>query len=484
MAKSSLTRSLSVKLDGLVEIFSPVAAIRRKQARFAYDVIDGSRTRRKRGFSGGSGDSHLTEMALSQIREIARDMSRNNPLAKGLLKTEMLGVVGDGVKIQARTDDDMWNNEAELLWKEEMIKQPCDISGRFNFDKLLKTAYMSYRRDGDFFVVLHDDVLEAVEGDNIGTPTGKSAQNFEIVNGVAFSKKTGRVIGYYIGKSDSYGYIQPDSYKTFTIDKIAHIFDPDRFTFSRGEPALTSSIDFIDKLCDYVDAELVAAKVNACFTMFVSQKDEYAPDGYTAGISSDGTDPITGSRLEKIEPGTIIYGQPGESAAGIGNTRPGSLFDPFVLRMLMFIGRPLCMPLMLVTQDFGGATFMNARIAYQKAQEQWKDQQSNIIMPFVDRVWRWKIDQWIRQGALTDKPDKYRNDILCARWPYVDPSREAEADRQQLENRTTTRTLICARQGEDFSEIVSQLAAEEKTLIDSGLLKKQEENNGKQDDVQ
>lgn len=462
--------SFTNKLENAISIISPKWALQRKYAKFAYEAIDGGRTRRKRNYTPGTGDRHLTDYNLARLREIARDMSRNNPLAKGLLRTEMLGVVGDGVKIQARTTDESWNNAAEDLWREEMVKNPCDITGRFNFDKLLKTAYLSYRRDGDFFIITHNDSLEAVEGDNVGTPQGKYGENYIISNGVAYSKNTGRVIGYYIGQASDYGYIKPDTYRRHLAADVFHMFDPERVTFSRGEPALTSAIDFIDKLCEYVDAELVAAKVNACFTMFVSQKDEFAPDGYTAGISSDGTDPATYSRLEKVEPGTIMYGSPGEDAKGIGNTRPGSLFDPFVLRMLTFIGRPLCMPLMLVTQDFSGATFMNARIAYQKAQEQWKDQQANIIMPFVERVWRWKIDGWIAKSLLTDRDDKYRNDILCARWPYVDPYKEAIADKQQLENKTITRAIICSRQGEDFSEIANQLRQEEEILKVAGLI--------------
>ena len=58
---------------------------------------------------------------------------------------------------------------------------------------------------------------------------------------------------------------------------------------------------------------------------------------------------------------------PGEDAKAIAAQRPNSEFDPFILRCLMFICRPMCMPLMLATLDYSGATFMNARIAYQEA---------------------------------------------------------------------------------------------------------------------
>jgi capsid protein len=58
----------------------------------------------------------------------------------------------------------------------------------------------------------------------------------------------------------------------------------------------------------------------------------------------------------------------------------------------------------------------------------------------------------------------YRHDVVCKRWPYVDPYREAQADQIQLENKTTSRIKICARQGDEFEDIVGDMAAEKEIL--------------------
>ncbi len=458
----TVTRRTSEFIDGVIGIVSPRAALKRRQFRFAYDALDNTRTRKKRTGVGGTADKHLTQQALIKLREIGRDMGRNNPLAVGLLETERDGVIGSGVTIQARTDDKGFNKEVEAAWKELMVEKPCDVTGRFNFNQYLGLQYLSYRRDGDVATIFVGDKLQAIEGDQIGTPYGlvPKPEHFKIINGVAYSKKTEKLIGYYIGLPNKWGYIALANYKKFPADRVHFIFNPRRTSQSRGEPILTSSTTYIDTLCDYIDAELVAAKVNACFSMFISQKEAELPSAYTGGISETGEDPAnTDNKLEKMEPGTILYGQPGEEPHGIGQVRPGDSFDPFTLRMLSLIGRPLCMPLMLITLDFHGATFMNARIAYQKVQDAWVREQEWVVKPFVSRVWRWFIE-----NNFESKKGMFRHEIFCKRWPYVDPFKEARADEFQLKNRTTTRTAICARQGTDFEEVSKKLGEEKKTL--------------------
>ena len=471
------SRYTSQRIDDIVGIFSPRRAYLRKAYRFSYEILNKHRTRTKRNIAGGTGDTHLDELSLDKLREISRHLSRNNPIAVGLLRTERDGVIGSGVKIQARTADDTLNAEIEAAWKEQMIESACEVKGIYNFNNYLRKYFLSYRRDGDAFTLFTDEGLQAVEGEQVGTPFGKkNGEHFEIVNGIAYSKKTGRVIGYYIGKPNKWGYIGTDTWRNYAADSVHHMFDADRFSYSRGAPALTPSAKYIDYLTEYMDAELVAAKVNACFSMFIAKKDAEPPDPYTGGISDSGLDEDN-NRLEKMEPGTILYGEPGESATGIGQQRPGEIFDKFIVQMLTIIGRPLCIPLMLITLDFHGATFMNARIAYQKVQEAWQAQQDDIVTPFVTLVWRWWLarliaTKQIRPGRAAEKV--FGHQVYCRKWPYVDPFKEAMADKAQLDNGTTTRTIICARQGDDFTDINSQLAAEEAMRKETGLAGKDE----------
>ena len=124
-------------LAGRVALLWQRAAVRRAQFSAAYEAIDNHRTRTKRPASGGPEDSHLDTSSLHRLREIHRDLDRNNPVIEGLFTMEVDEIIGEGAVIQAKSDDEQWNKTAEALWKEKMIDQPCDRTGRFTFPEFL-----------------------------------------------------------------------------------------------------------------------------------------------------------------------------------------------------------------------------------------------------------------------------------------------------------------------------------------------------------
>jgi len=92
-------------------------------------------------------------------------------------------------------------------------------------------------------------------------------------------------------------------------------------------------------------------------------------------------------------------------------------------------------------------------------------EQDNVVKPFESRVWRWKIAELIERKILTPRDDWAAHEVISNRWPYVDPYKEAMADKVQLANNTTNRTLICARQGTEFKEIAAVRTKEEPLVI-------------------
>jgi lambda family phage portal protein len=473
-------------LDRAILSIDPARALRRKAARFAYDALANDRTLSRTIRRGGPADSELDEHTLDRLREIARDLSQNNPLVKGILLTEADDVVGTETQVQARSPDTAWNRDCEQLFKEEMLDRPCDLTGRFSFQKILYTAFLSYRRDGDFFLLFTDDGLQLCEGDQCGTPGGQSAaETFDVVNGVAVSKTTGRVIGYYLGKPNKWGYIAADSWRQYEAQYVHHVFNPDRTSYTRGEPVLTSSVTTIKKLWGYIDAELVAAKVNACLSMFIEVTDDSrVPLPYKQGRFKSGEDE-EGTKVQKLSPGEVWYGNAGEKPHPIMPTRPAAAFDPYLLRMLMIIGRPLCLPLLLVALDFSQATYMNMRGAFQQAQKAFKREQVHVVMPLVSRIWTEWLTRAIRRKQLKAIDGAYRHEVLCQRWPYVDPVKEAQADQMELENRTTTRGRIVARKGWDYQTLLEQQARERKMEQAAGVAEPaQDDSNPAEDDSQ
>ena len=291
-----------------------------------------------------------------------------------------------------------------------------------------------------------------------------------MTNGVATAKAGGRVIGYYIGKPNKWGYIEPSGYTKYMADQVQQVFDPDRVTYSRGEPVLTPSIQWFDKFARYADAELVTACVQACQGMFVAKQ---APQGIlpAAAAFKANSEVNTTDAMKRFEmsPGMVWEGDPGESVQPIGSTRPTSVFGEFMDRCLTIAGRAAGLPLMLITQDLSGATFMNARIAMQMAQERWRKVQAFVVSPLASRWYLWQTARDIESGELAPAPDDWRrHEVMCRRWPYINPQQEATADEKDLANKTTTRTRICARSGVDYRDLVRQRVREQEIEAEEG----------------
>lgn len=463
----------------LYKVF-PQRALRNKLARFAYDALQTDRTRSQRPSLSLTGDLELNEYDLAALRDISRDMSQNNPLVKGILATEADDVVGTDTQVQAKSDVEAWNSETEAAFKEQAIDRPFDITNRFAFHQVLWKCFNSYRRDGDIFIINTEDGPQVCEGQQCGTPYGiKDFDNFEIHNGVAVSKKTGRVIGYYIGKPNKWGFIEQNDWKHYPAADVHHVFNNDRFSYTRGEPVFTSAVITIQKLFEYMDAELVAAKINACLATFVTVTDpSRVPSPYTGGRFSSGQDD-KGDKVERITPGLIKYLNVNEDIKAVTPNRPPSAFDPFVLRMFMIIGRPLCIPLMLVTLDFSGATFMNARIAYQAAQKNYKREQQFVVKPLAKTLYNWWLADAIRRKDIKLIKNAFRSQVICQRWPYVDPSKEASANQMELESGTITEGTIIEEKGGDYREFCRKKVRERQIRKEEGLdepVKKETEN--------
>jgi len=445
-----------------------------RQFATAYDILQGDRTRKglMRSLTG-TGDTHLTEQALSDLRETARDASRNDPIVRGLLESYAEGIVGTELPIEARSSDEAWNKAREALWQERMEDQPCEITGRFTFTHSIFLSVLSFSRDGDFFVIWTPDGPWLCEGEQCGSPSGINVDGgtFTVTNGVAAAKPYGTVIGYYIGTPDRWGYIRPGGYTKYTADQVHHVFDPDRISYSRGEPLLTPSVQVFDKGLKYFDAELVTSCVQACQGVAIKSDapQSLLPAPATHKPNSD-VDVEDYLKRFQMAPGMVWDLDPGDEVQNIGATRPTSNFGEFMNKVLMIAGRAAGMPLMLITQDLSGATFMNARIAAQMAQERWKKVQRYVVKPLASRWYLWRTQGDIDSGELSPAPEDWRkHEVFCRRWPYVDPEKEAKAAGIDLSNGTTDLIYECASRGRDYRDVVRGRVKAKKIEEEEGL---------------
>lgn len=83
------------------------------------------------------------------------------------------------------------------------------------------------------------------------------------------------------------------------------------------------------------------------------------------------------------------------------------------------------------------------------------------------------FEEWLEMALLTQalplpfsKYDKFNHPRFQGkRWKWIDPKKDQDANRIALkENQTTSRTRIAAEEGNDFEEILEELAWEEEEI--------------------
>jgi len=303
-------------VDRVVAIASPAWALRRQRARIASSLLarhyEGAATgRRTQGWYRSTTDANAAVgPSLTKLRDVARDLVRNNPFAESALETIVNHTVGWGIVPTVEHQAfNAWANSTAI-----------DADGRSDLAGLEKLVMRSVAESGEVLVRrrwrLRSDglplpvQLQVLEADFIDTgKDGRLSNGNRVVQGVEFDL-LGRRVAYWLftshpgSSSASSGTLLSGSQRIPASD-IQHIYRQDRPGQVRGPswfaPVLLRFKDFDE----YEDATLMKQKIAACLAVITSDVDGDA----TALGATDTSDPL----VDSLEPGMILNVPPGRN---------------------------------------------------------------------------------------------------------------------------------------------------------------------------
>jgi len=486
-------KAISERIDDFISFFSPRIAYKRKAYRFAskytFSSYRGAEKNRLRSSwlpGGGSADQDLLP-ELSDLRERSRDLNRNDGHAAGITSTMVTNVVGMGIKPQSRIDPDILGIESEIA--EEFQKKAerswqrwvpfADATERMNFYEIQQLVDRQILEAGEAILLplmLKDKnrpyklTLEVIEADRLATPSDKKS-NKSIRSGVEIGER-GQPVAYWIRKThpgDLTLRLQtPDANKFIRIParnelgrlNVIHLYPVLRPGQTRGVPFFAPVMTMFKDLADYMEAELVAARIAACFAVFIEKEE---PD--TASYNkADKTS--RGQRIEEMEPGMIEYLNIGEKASSFKPERPGGSFEPFVERILRAIGAALGIPYELVAKDFSKTNYSSARAALLEARRYFKCRQEWLAQKLCQPVWEmlleeaYLINELPAENFYDNRLDWTRARWISPGWSYIDPLKEAKATKEALDSGISSLADEASAQGRDWEEIIEQKVRE------------------------
>ena len=438
-----------------------------------YDIAVSGRTRRNMGIISGlvaSADRHLTKSTLAQLREICRAHDRQNSLFSGILNRALDNIFGDNFDFIPSTGDRDLNKRIKDYITARMDPQVCDATGVRGFDDIAKTAIRAVWNDGDCLLVKRSDgSLLCFEADQIETPSVANSTD-NIVLGIEMNT-VNRHLAYHVRQRSRTG-------RNVTVSErliAANGFMPawrTRYNQTRGVPFLAAILSFFDRTDGYLDNESFAAQLNATGGFKITKENT---DNDMSGIKTN--EESSSDNFEKVQeflPGWIWEGGVGEDIDMVLPQRPGDNFEPYIITCCRIIGVGIGYPLELLMLDFSKTNYSSARASMGEARRMFRGWQKyagrQICMPW----YRWQIARAIAAGQLPARPEAFKVRCQWPAWEYIDPMKEANANKIAILNRTKSISQCIRERGDEPDEVFEEISEEQKKLAALGVSLQQE----------
>lgn len=421
--------------------------------------------------SNGSADSD-TLFDGPKVRAQARDLERNSGIAGGAINNAATNIIGPGLRARSRINYEHlgieYDKVAEIQRKIDFYfhswacSTNADVTRTQNFYELQNLILRNYLISGDVGILRRyrkvgrsklGTALQIIESDRISDPVGKIQANirggvetdeFGAMTHVHISKfHPGEVFTSLVGKGPQ-DWSRIPVYDENGDPMFLLVFQRKRPDQSRGISYLAPIIEPLKQMTRYTEAEITAAVISACFSVFITSE---AGTGLNANLGAipgvdisygAGHQPVipTGTSFTKLQSGMIADLAPGEKIEIADPKRPNANFDPFVQAILRQIGMALEQPYETLLRHYT-SSFTAARAALLDLWKFVKERRAFAISHFCAPVREWVISECVMEGLLDlkgymDDPFARQAWLNCV-WSgptmgHLNPSVEADAE--------------------------------------------------------
>lgn len=474
-------------LDRMIAAVAPVTALRRQHARAA---LRGNA--RPRMYYDGATSGHRASnwrpvatdatgevrIGGARMRDIARDMVRNNAYAARAIGVIVNNVVGSGIIPSIDSPNRRTVDALEARLREHFDTPACDYTGQTDLYGLQALALRTVVESGEALIrrrraraedglplpfqmqVLEPDFLDhTLDGP---LPNGNIA-----IQGIEFTP-AGRIVAYHLYR-DHPGtqtpHATPVMAERVDASEIIHVYRVDRPGQVRGVTWFAPVMMRLRDFGDFVDATLVRQRTATCFTAFVTSGE---PD--VRVIETDGADGATSTNekpLEWFEPGKIERLLPGETVEF--PTLPQTAdFGAYSAATLREIAAGLGISYEAMSGDLGGVNFSSGRMGWLEFQRNIDAWRNYMIQPqMLSRIGGWFLEAArITQGVAGSPRIKW----TPPRREMISMQEEVPATVKLIRAGLISRSEALRKMGFDPVLVDEEIAADQKRADKLGLI--------------
>lgn len=459
-------------IDRLIVSVAPQWGARRIRAREAvryYEAADSGR--RTSGWRRSGADANQANApSLAALRDLSRDLFRNNGWAKRGVKIIANNTVGWGIMPNPEDRSRARGESAVRIWNEWADSTACDFDGRLSFYGLQKLVMQTVVLSGEALVVRQPGAtkdglpipmrIQVLEPDYLDTTRNDSRKDgSKIINGVEIDRQ-GRRVAYWLFPSHPGSNSMSGASERVDADRVLHIFEVDRPQQVRGVPWLSAAVLRLKDYDDFEDAELMQQKVAACFGAFVTDMEASPSPLGIAERSSDGTE------IDHLEPGHIAHLPPGKS---ITFAQPPSAQDSsFSVRALRRIAVSIGVPYADLSGDYSQANYSSSRMERLAHWQSVRDWQELMLIPqLCVGVWGWVMEM---AQEIYGWPSRPKAQWAPPPMPILEPDKEGLAYERLVRIGGMTWPQMVREMGRDPVAQLDEIEAHNRELDRRGII--------------
>lgn len=457
--------------DRFLAVIAPQTAVKREKARFLLENLSerrfegAAKGRRMAGWNTPGTDPNAALLNnLPMLRNRARDLVRNSGWAAKGISVLVENVVGTGIIGKPMSKSAPKAKKAKELWQAWADNTGMDFDGIHDFSGIQALVMRSVAESGECLirrirttegvVPLQIQVLESDYLDH--SKNEKFDNGGFIVQGVEFDR-AGKKVAFWIFLKHP-GDVNASSAKSVRMpaEDFSHIFAVQRPSQVRGIPVLAPVILSLRDFTDYVDAELVRARTQACFSVFVSDTEPPLD-----AIANGSTLPI-----DKIEPGLIEYLPPGKQIQ-LASPPVVNALDQFASQTLHQVAAGMQIPFESLTGDYSRVNFSSGRMGWIEFQRNIDGWRWRVLVPrLCDVVWKWFVESAFLAGANLEGVSV---SWTAPRREMIDPSTEVNSTINAVRGGLMTLSEAIRQSGYDPDEVIAERAVDDARLEELGI---------------
>lgn len=432
---------------------------------------------------------------LTQLRMRSRDLMRNDSVFSAIVSTLITNIIGEGLSVQAAFSGEelgISQKKADKLKEaietafEEWTEQ-ADIAGIVSFQEMQRIMVERTFVDGESLSLFawndkkyrsFGTCIRLIENDSLILTQAFTKSNDSTVNGITFDPKTGEPLTYWLAlpQKTAMGFIYnysdmiPVKYRDSSGRlNVLHVFETTRPNQTRGVPKFAPVLGKFSELNEYLEAELVSARISACLSVFVQKTDPMS----AATAMSNETD-AEGYRLQELEPGVINYLAPGETINIVDPKRTDSL-GTFTEAIMRIIGMSVGIPYESFTKDFSKTSYSSARASLLEARKEFTKYRTWFVQKAFQPIYERVVEEAYLSGKINvPNWEANKKKVMKAKWsgaPFgqIDEMKETQASILRLAAGLTTYERELAASGLEYDAVFNQYSREQEMIKELGI---------------